>query len=940
MRKFTLKMVSALMAFMLVAGIAYSQMPEAISIDPPDATAFDELTLTIDANESCPDGDLLGVSQVFIHSGVTINGEQWQNVIDFDGQGQNGQSPELTDNGDGTWSITYVPADYYGIEEGAEVTEICAVFNDGTWDHEGKDFDDQGNCMDFYIPLNTGGGNQTPIYEDDFESYNVGDMIAEVSGAWTTWSDDPGGPEDAPITDEQANSGSKSVKIAEGSSSDLILPLGDKITGTYSVSMYMYVEDGYGAYYNLLHDFAGGDSEWAMEAYFASDGSGYIHAGGANAATFNYPTGQWFMVETMVNIDEDTAVYYVDGTMVHGWQWSLTSQGDPGLNQLGAMDIFAAAPSGDDYKFYFDDLSYVEMAPPPLYADDFESYNVGDMLAEVSDAWTTWSDDPGGPEDAPITDEQANSGSKSVKVAEGSSTDLILPLGDKITGRFSVSMYMYVDEGYGAYYNLLHDFAGGDSEWALESFFASDGTGYINAGGSNAATFEYPTGTWFMVKTEIDLDADNAKYYVDGTMVHEWQWSLTATGDPGINQLGAMDVFAHAPGGDSPNFYFDDILYEEMAPPPLYEDDFESYSVGDMLAEVSDAWTTWSEEPGGPEDAPIVDEQANSGSQSVKVAEGSSTDLVLPLGDKITGEYSVSMYIYVDKNHGAYYNLLHDFAGGDSEWAMEAFFASDGTGYINAGGSNAATFEYPNQEWFKVETVINIDEDTATYYVNETMVHGWQWSLTATGDPGMNQLGAVDIFAHAPGGDTPNFYFDDVMYVELGGGGGPADFELSETSLLATIEQNTTTTKNFDITSTGAQDLEWSIVVTYPPEDKLDPIEPTHTPHIVNNSVPAADPNGKPASDNPSQTEDEEVLNYDGPNDNAIGLTEGGQWRVAAMFPVDMIQPFIGMELTSVEVYIGDMATAYNLQVYDMGVPTVPGAGELIYEQEFSPVND
>nr|NQU92735.1 T9SS type A sorting domain-containing protein [Bacteroidota bacterium] len=62
---------------------------------------------------------------------------------------------------DGTWSMTFVPADFYGIEIGAEVTQICAVFNNGSWDAEGKDFDATGACTDFYIPLDGVGPTYT-----------------------------------------------------------------------------------------------------------------------------------------------------------------------------------------------------------------------------------------------------------------------------------------------------------------------------------------------------------------------------------------------------------------------------------------------------------------------------------------------------------------------------------------------------------------------------------------------------------------------------------------------------------------------------------------------------------------------------------------------------------------------------------------------------------
>jgi hypothetical protein len=52
----------------------------------------------------------------------------------------------------GKYSITFTPADYYGVEEGSTIIGITAVFNSGTWDNECKDNGDDG-CIDFFIPL-------------------------------------------------------------------------------------------------------------------------------------------------------------------------------------------------------------------------------------------------------------------------------------------------------------------------------------------------------------------------------------------------------------------------------------------------------------------------------------------------------------------------------------------------------------------------------------------------------------------------------------------------------------------------------------------------------------------------------------------------------------------------------------------------------------------
>ena len=51
---------------------------------------------------------------------------------------------------------------------------------------------------------------QTPLLEEGFESYNVGDYIGESSAVWTTWSGTTGTDEDGIVSDEFARTGTKS----------------------------------------------------------------------------------------------------------------------------------------------------------------------------------------------------------------------------------------------------------------------------------------------------------------------------------------------------------------------------------------------------------------------------------------------------------------------------------------------------------------------------------------------------------------------------------------------------------------------------------------------------------------------------------------------------------------------------------------------------------
>ena len=80
---------------------------------------------------------------------------------------------------------------------------------------------------------------QTPLLDEDFESYNVGDYIGDASAVFTTWSGTTGGDEDAQVSDEQANSGTQSLKIfgaiAGTGPMDIYLPIG--LETAYEVSL-------------------------------------------------------------------------------------------------------------------------------------------------------------------------------------------------------------------------------------------------------------------------------------------------------------------------------------------------------------------------------------------------------------------------------------------------------------------------------------------------------------------------------------------------------------------------------------------------------------------------------------------------------------------------------------------------------------------------------
>jgi len=423
----------------------------------------------------------------------------------------------------------------------------------------------------FYIELfkmtARGGSGGGSLITETYEDYNAGQQLALQANAmgrdyWTTWSNAPGGAEDPMVSNASAHNGSNSMVI-EGSN-DCVLLLGNKTTGKYSLNFYVNIPTGFYGYFNVLQDFAGANSAWGTQAYFDAGGVGTVDAGGAGAGTFTYSYDTWNFVEVVVDLDADWAEFYVNGADVVQWQWSLGTFGTPGLVQLSAANFYAWSENGTP-KAYFDDVDFKEVTSALLY-EPFEAYTAGEKLVQQSvnmglDYWTTWSNSPGSAEDPFVSSEQAHAGANSM-VCQGTN-DAVILFGDKTTGKYSVNFYIYIPTGKVGYYNILQSFNGANSVWGSEVYFNPNGTALITANGTaGIASFSYAYDEWLYIENIIDLNSDQASIRVNGTEYYTWQWSVGAQGG-GINQLGAMDIYAATTNG-TPYFFLDDIELKEF----------------------------------------------------------------------------------------------------------------------------------------------------------------------------------------------------------------------------------------------------------------------------------------------------------------------------------------------------------------------------------------
>jgi len=442
--------------------------------------------------------------------------------------------------------------------------------------------------------------------------------------------------------------------------------------------------------------------------------------------------------------------------------------------------------------------------------ENFSDYTVGGKLAQQAQAmgrnyWTTWSNAPGGAEDGVIAEV---SGNKAVNI--NTTHDQVLLFGGKTTGKWNFSMKMYIPTGACGYFNILANFNGASSTWSLQVYFGVEGqapnnltpgVGTVHAGGSNAAGFTFTHETWVDIKTTIDLDNDHAELFINNTSIYDWQYTLGTFGAGCPRVIDAMDIF---PPVAASNFYIDDIVFEP-ASDVIYGTSFDDVPNNSYVAQsYPEWWTTWENNPGTAEDALITNEQASSTPQSAKCAWG--TDLVFKAGNKTAGTYTIDFEMYIPNSGSGFFNLLHIFNGGSSEWAIGVYFNTNGTGGMPTGtmiqqNGVYTPFTFPYATWFPVHFDVDLDLDEAKISINNVQLLTWQFSTQESGGAGLRQLAAVDFYPPQAGS---TFFIDNFVYAATGGATFPI-INVTPTSINETFAsgESTTVNKTITVTNTG-----------------------------------------------------------------------------------------------------------------------------------------
>jgi hypothetical protein len=214
------------------------------------------------------------------------------------------------------------------------------------------------------------------------------------------------------------------------------------------------------------------------------------------------------------------------------------------------------------------------LAAQVTYSQDFDGFQVGDKIAAADPVhWRTWSDPPGPTEDAPVTDSVSRSGPNSLSFIQtvyadsSAPRDVVLLLGYHLTGQYVLRWSMYIHDDGGALITLLHtEDIPSAAPAAVLAFYpsgaASQGTMDFLADNEEFPGV-YPRNAWFTVTLGVDLDASEATFSIDSTLVGTWAFNTMPSGTSAPNILGAVRFEAYCGSWFCPGrYHIDDVVFQ------------------------------------------------------------------------------------------------------------------------------------------------------------------------------------------------------------------------------------------------------------------------------------------------------------------------------------------------------------------------------------------
>lgn len=229
---------------------------------------------------------------------------------------------------------------------------------------------------------------------DNLDQYNASLQVYDQSALFVPWAGNAG---DVTMSTTQASSAPNSVRIYDSGTngySDLVALFDTISSGAWEVAFDLYIPSGKGAYFNVQQNYIGGAAGnlWGGEIYFLDNGNADVvyTTGSVFAGSFSYTQGSWFTMQTVIDLDNDTIWFEINGVSTGvGYKYSLANAGPL---QFNGINFYSGVRQGFTYDcdYYFDDFCIsprATSAPCPAPTALAATANVGCDSVELD--WTS-----------------------------------------------------------------------------------------------------------------------------------------------------------------------------------------------------------------------------------------------------------------------------------------------------------------------------------------------------------------------------------------------------------------------------------------------------------------------------------------------------------------------------------------------------------------------
>lgn len=287
-------------------------------------------------------------------------------------------------------------------------------------------------------------------------------------------------------------------------------------------------------------------------------------------------------------------------------------------------------------------------------------------------------------------------------------------------------------------------------------------------------------------------------------------------------------------------FSFSSNAQQELA------DDFESYTLGPISAQATH-WRNWSGVDGGADDGDVVDDEALSGAQSLLIPGDVLTDLILLVPSApISGVYTIRYNAYIPSGKSGYFNMQAALTPEGTAWTQalmggNVYFNCDGTtpgqggvtGVIDCSAYDQQ-FTYPEDQWFTVDCVYDIDAQAWDMYID-----GVQFIFAqpfAFGTQVFIELAGMDFYSASANNEM---YIDDVVL--FNGIIGTEDFSAEKFSVYPNPVENMLNIKSVNVVdNVTVYDILGKVVLQENPGTISPAINMSHLPsgsYLVNVTI-------------------------------------------------------------------------------------------------------